>query len=127
MAKKYKSPDGFSLVVREDANGYSIYWEDPKDDMDMGAAVGESYVPDKPVLQQETRDEWEVRVAAEASAPFADEKPKYGGFVFYTIAKARKALAAANSYLLTGEQPWPEWAMKAKKEGWTPPKGWKPR
>lgn len=125
-ARKYKSADGYHLVIREEASGYVIYWEDPKDDLDIGASVGESYKAGAPVLEEETKDEWEVRVAAEAAAPFVDEKPNYGGFIFYKLATARKALAAANKYLLTGEKPWPTWAKTALAAGWKPPKDWKP-
>lgn len=42
--------------------------------------------------------------------------------------KAAAALRMINIAIKTdGGAPWPDWAIRAKAEGWKAPKGWKPR
>ncbi len=41
-------------------------------------------------------------------------------------AKQARSIARMIQKQFESNRPWPEWALKAKAEGWKPPRGWKP-
>ena len=51
-----------------------------------------------------------------------------GGFCFYSKKDAQGALRAAKATNDSFEKnlPWSDWAIRAKAEGWKPPRGWSP-
>lgn len=125
------------VEMRPDKLGYSIYWEveiEPGD-WDIGGALGDAFPLKK--LDDKTKDEDRSFVIANITA--SQESPagrNLYGFYWNTEAQARKVLskvkaalkadAAAQKALKAGK-PWPEWAVKAKAEGWRAPKGWVPK
>lgn len=121
-AKKYKSEDGCYLTITERVGHFYLVWYIP-DDEDFGGYVGESEIYQASEAPK-SKDEWEIWTADNQAKRFAEGRDGTG-FYFNTATKAKLALAAANEVLLTGA-PWPDWALKAKEAGWTPPKGWKP-
>jgi len=125
MRRKYVSDDGAYISLLEDSNGYRLVWTFPDDDYGTGAFVGDSFRPEKAPPQQNDAA-YETWVASDAAYPFSDKDLNdVFGFVFPNKRIAADALRNANQALL-GNKPWPEWARKAKSEGWTPPDGWKP-
>jgi len=117
MSTEYICEDGDYLAVDE-RDVYYIGWY-LADDGDFGQYVGEHEPP-----TPSDKDEWEAKIAYDAIKPYADGTD-CRGFYFGTKRKAFHALYAANR-ALNKDVPWPEWATKAKAEGWKPPKGWKP-
>jgi len=119
--KRYTAEDGCYLVIGEWGDVFSIDWYDPKTG-DTGLGVGELRLGARCPKRRENADTW---LSQKAAKPFADEIEEGKPFVFYTRRKAAKALAAANE-ALHANVVWPAWALKAKAEGWIPPKGWRP-
>lgn len=68
--------------------------------------------------------------AATAAARQVGRHPKASDqpLVWETYSEATKALRAARAAVkaVRDKRPWPKWAIKAKAEGWRPPRGWKP-
>jgi hypothetical protein len=120
--KRYVTEDGCYLAIDERIEGIYIAWY-ISEDADFGGYIGEH--EEKSKTPPEKKEDWENWVVYRTIKSLADNKDSRG-FVFETIKKARLALAAANEALLTGNAPWPAWAIQAKEAGWTPPKGWKP-
>lgn len=123
MAKKYKAPDGCVLAIDCHEEGWCIGWELPD-----GEGI-EVYLGELREEDLKDADDWDMRAAQEAVQPFADfqDADDYNRFVFGSKRKAQQALKLANEVLLRGdERPWPDWAVKAKAEGWMPPEGWRP-
>ena len=48
------------------------------------------------------------------------------GFYWESISDAKAALKVARLAVKNCDHPWPDWAIKAKAAGWSPPRGWKP-
>ena len=122
-SERYKTADGDHLAIDERNDGYYIGWY-LHAEQDFGAYVGED--PRHPRKPPDDKDDWECWVAHEAIKAFAEDTDNSRGFCFESRAKAKLAMAAANEALLTGNIPWPAWAITAKDAGWTPPDGWKP-
>ena len=78
------------------------------------------------LFRSSKKSDWECWQADTAVKDMADGRDPISGYWFETYDKAKAALAEANRCLLTGEAPWPAWAVQAKAAGWTPPEGWKP-
>jgi len=119
--KKYKGQDGASLTIIERGDYYYIAWVFPDDDFE-GACLGEDTVPEETPKEQE---DWEHWMAQKVAAPLAELQETWG-FAWTSLKKARAVLRDINEALLSGDAPWPDWAVKAKSEGWTPPKNWRP-
>jgi len=66
-------------------------------------------------------------IACMAAAKTSNVKRDHHGFYWDSRSKATAALRVINLAIKNdGGTPWPEWAIKAKSEGWKEPKGWKP-
>lgn len=103
------------LIITEHPFGYSISWY--LGGMDgVGASLGEGDLP--------TEDSPDDHcVATRAVAALDPERDEFG-FYWETRNKAKAALAAAKGAI--ANKPWPWWAVRAKMDGWRPPKGWRP-
>jgi hypothetical protein len=122
--KKYKTAEGDYLSLVEEYNGsIRLAWYIAEWGM-VGSYIGDA--KQDRVVDPKNKDDWEVWLADQAVKPFSERLDPDGGFSFVSVAQAKRALAAANQALLSGEAPLPEWAAIAKANGWTPPKGWKP-
>lgn len=119
--RKYRTADGDYLTIDDSDGAYRVAWY-IADWCDIGGRVGESEQPD---AAPEDRSDWEMWQADRCVKRFASGRD-IDGYYFDSMSKARAALAAANEGLLSGEAPWPEWALLAKAAGWTPPEGWRP-
>ena len=125
---RYKTKDGDYLVIYErrlEYEWYRLVWYIVwyiREWQDYGGIVGDT-IPGE--VAPKDREEWEVWQAARSVMALADGRD-HDGYYFTSRSKARAALAAANAGLLSGEAPWPAWALQAKEAGWTPPEGWKP-
>ena len=118
---RYKTKDGDHLIIDDSDGAYRLVWY-IREWQDYGAIVGDT-LPGEAAPND--REAWEVWQAARSVMELADGRDN-DGYYFETKSKARAALAAANAGLLSGEAPWPAWALQAKEAGWTPPEGWKP-
>lgn len=119
--KRYKTAEGDYLTVDYDnySHAYNIGWF-LKEDQEVGSLLGEN-------LENDSREDWEDRVATLAVQPLSEYRASnQGAFCFETETAAKRALNVANAALFAGEKPWPEWAILAKAAGWKPPEGWKP-
>ena len=120
-AKRYVTEDGSYLAIDESGD-YSIGWVIP-DEGEFGAYIGDTDY-NSPTAPK-SKDEWEAWAVYQAVKPFAEGKSQLNGFYFGSKRQAQLALQAANASLVSNA-PWPEWAVRAKAAGWTPPKGWRP-
>lgn len=121
--KTYICEDGCYLDIDE-RDFYHIAWYIPEDG-DFGGYVGE--IATQPKEAPKVKETWEMWVAHKAIEPLADCRRDMYGFYFESLKDAKVALLAANTALQNEKGlPWPEWAVRAKDAGWTPPKGWKP-
>jgi hypothetical protein len=114
---KYTTSDGAVLALFETRHAFAIGWYYPQ-------AEEGSDPSDAPLGDFKTYDQ-EFTTAQEAVRAYAID-PKEHIFEFDSKKRAQQALDAANVALLGVERPWPDWAVKAKDAGWTPPDGWKP-
>ena len=114
---------------------YVIYWSVELDDYDdVGAVLGEESEADRVAYARRIKDSGEDGTDREymVSVLAAMESPgvKHNGAVFYweTLREAQQALRFINLRLKVAKKeiPWPDWAIRAKAAGWTPPKNWKP-
>jgi hypothetical protein len=125
MPKKYNSEDGSYLDIDERCGVLHIAWYLPEDG-DFGAYTGDRDLSKEVAnTDEEKKTLWEIATADRAVEPFSF-CVGLRGFEFETLKKAKLALLAANTSLLNGGAPMPEWAIRATEAGWKPPKGWKP-
>lgn len=124
--RKYKAEDGSYLGIDEQDGAYRIAWFIPEDG-EFGAYVGDRDLSEEmgSGTDEDKKSMWEVMTADAAAKPFSCGKNSYG-YEFENEKQAKLALLAANTSLLTGGAPMPEWATKAMAAGWKPPHGWKP-
>lgn len=115
------------LVVDDGRDEFNFYiiWEFEDD---TGGTLGdELYSPDR--LKNADAGDWD-HIAATIAAGKTDlvQHNPSDGYYWPTRAAANAALKAIKAALKAGREakPWPEWAIKAKGAGWTPPKGWTP-
>jgi hypothetical protein len=96
---------------------------------DLGGFVGDDDYSSESLVNAATREERETIAASLAVSAF-DRVEWHGTAPYFATRKlamlARKAAKAAMLAISNVEQPWPDWALKAKANGWTAPKGWKP-
>lgn len=116
------------LVIDYRRDGFRIAWWLEGDD-DFGLYVGESISDDV----ENGSEKQECIVAENAARKTKGVQFDNNNLCFYweTISNARAALreinAALNAFRANRVNlPWPDWAIKAKADGWKPPKNWKP-
>jgi hypothetical protein len=100
--------DYFIAFVDEDwGDPGFVFGDDPGDDLECVHFTNaiQSYVDEHSVELHRT-----------------DMRPKTFGYKKDATAAMKRAREALRHI----EKPWPEWAVKAKAEGWKPPKNWKP-
>ena len=124
--RTYKDREGCYLEIEQQRGVIRIGWYSPEDG-EIGAYTGDRDTsPSVNSNDDERKILWELATADTAVEPFACSGKSIDGFQFETIKQARLALIAANTSLLSGGAPMPEWAVRATEAGWKPPKGWKP-
>jgi hypothetical protein len=97
------------------------------EDGDIGATLGDGDRYTQADLNKATPDDRPHILACLTAAKDDGVEHDRRGFYWTTRAKATLALRMINLALKTdGGAPWPEWALKAKAEGWREPKGWRP-
>jgi hypothetical protein len=114
------------LVDDNDRDCFRITWY-LAEEGDMGATIGDGdrYTEDQ-LAKAEPADRPHIIACLTAVKTDGVTRDSHG-FRWESRAKATVALRAINlSIKNDGGAPWPEWALKAKAERWTPPKGWKP-
>ena len=125
--KRYKDEEGRYLAIDDRCDDFCLGWYIP-DENDFGAHVGEDAREVEKVLATkeppESRADFDNWVVIVAVHKLADGVGAHG-FYFESMKRAKEALAAANLALLS-KNVWPDWALKAKAAGWTPPKNWVP-
>jgi hypothetical protein len=119
------------VVVQDDGDLFRLVWVFDRDGCDTGARLGESLYTEADIDGEKNKgDRLHIALTLVLQKSLEDT----GGardkdsFFWETRAAAASALKMAKTQaeaLLAGRS-WPEWAVKAKAEGWTPPKGWKP-
>ena len=96
---------------------------------EYGTSLGEGHLFGSTEIPKDIT-EWEFWTAERAIAKefrIQFDEAVHGPFLFDTRSEAERALEVANKALHEGiGRPWPQWALQAKKAGWTPPKGWEP-
>ena len=109
------------LIIEEDRYRFRIVWF-LADEGEQGAFLGErDYTQDDP---DRASDEDRPHIAATLAVKSLKPDRDIGGFWWETQREAKHALIAANAAIKGA--PWPDWAVKAKAAGWSPPKGWTP-
>lgn len=115
-------------LIVSDAYQYDhfyICWLFPEEG-EEGAALGESVYTEKD-LAKATSEDWDDIKATLVAGKTPGAELGDHGYTWETAAKAKVALKIINLALKdkTGKM-WPDWALAAKANGWTPPKGWTP-
>jgi len=116
------------LCVIEGRYGYDhrIAWF-LAEDGDFGAVLGDGDRYTHADLKKASGDDRAHILACLTAAKSDGVTRDRDGFSWETRTKATAALRMINLALKTdGGAPWPEWAIRAKAEGWKEPKGWKP-
>lgn len=116
------------LFVNKDLHrdSYRITWYLAECD-DTGGTLGEGDEYTDEDLAKASPEDRPHLVACITAAKTDGVEQDNRGFHWASKAKAATALRAINLAMRTdGGAPWPDWAIKAKAERWTPPKGWKP-
>lgn len=105
--------------------GYRISWFV---DGDVGATLGEQEFTAKQVEKSKDTDEWEYRLCNYVASKTQGVSQDANGYMWETQREAKAALKVIRAALKDGRsrRPWPDWAIKAKAAGWTPPNGWTP-
>jgi len=96
-SKRYRCDDGAVLEAHEGYDGIvRIFWVYPGDEFETGAALGERTIHKRP-KRKEGVEEW---VACKAAKPFSEPTTnRIAGYTFESMAKAKKAIRAANEAL----------------------------
>lgn len=116
------------LVVvdaRQRYAGYSICWFFP-DEGEEGGYLGDDKYTERDLAKASNREERDHILATITASKTDGAELTRDGLVWESRTAATNALRAIKAALQNSTAPWPEWAVKAKAEGWTPPKGWKP-
>lgn len=120
---------GPHLVIREDCRGYRyrLVWHFP-DEGEDGGILGEGGKAPKRLERSRNYEQRATFALDRAIDALEVTERDDCGFWFESQSAARRALAVANAVIksVASSTPWPEWAIKAKAEGWRAPKGWKP-
>ena len=118
------------LMIDEHRDGtYRIGWYF-NEDGEYGAMLGDHRYTEVELANMTDRSDRECALAyfAAVKTEGAEQRQHNGmdSLWWESRSSATKALRAIKAALANAEHPWPEWAVKARAEGWTPPKGWKP-
>jgi hypothetical protein len=114
------------LDLDQDSHGYCIAWWDTEDDIEGDLRLGETL---------SSEDDGEIAdhiyITTELRKIYPPDRIESEVFYWDSLSSARKALRHARALWKAFKEkkrgrPWPEWAIKAKAEGWVPAKGWKP-
>jgi hypothetical protein len=113
------------LAVIDDRHGfYRICWYLAEED-DLGAELGEQEYTQASLDKAGPSDRDHILASLTAKKTAGVERDR--SYYWESHAAATKALRLINVTLKAdGGAPWPDWAIKAKAEGWKAPKGWKP-
>jgi hypothetical protein len=103
---------------------FEIGWYFP-DEGEFGAMLGEERYTEADIAKAKP-DDREVVVAYLAALKTEGVQQGSSRIFWETRKHASNALRAIKAAVVNDEKPWPEWAVKARAEGWKPPKGWKP-
>lgn len=106
------------IRIFEKTGVFMLAWDD---DGEPGLAIGELVDPE----DGEDIDHLE----ATRAAALVPGNVGTGNILYWeTMRGARLALKAARAAVkaVQAGKPWPDWALQAKAQGWTPPKGWTP-
>lgn len=135
MAKKKDVPvpefDGWKLVIQpgdNTTNDFFICWQREFADhleFEYGESLGPYDEDSGGDCAGGDGDQWFHRRACDVAGALIDGKSPFDVYLWRTETRARHALDVVN-LALRGGKPWPQWALDATNEGWTPPKGWKP-
>lgn len=125
MAKQETTPDAPMLYVCLEHDLFRLKWIFPDDDA-LGGILGET---DPQEIDDDVERQVEhARQTAASLSPGATKDTH--GFGWEGESQASAALAVVESCQTAVEAQahwaWPDWALQAKAEGWTPPKHWKP-
>lgn len=114
------------LVIVDSDYVYRIQWSFDDDD-DYGATLGERRYNDSDAQTCKPED-WEHVVATiVAGRSSGVRRDGSAGYSWDSRSEASAALKAIKIALKAkAGKPWPSWALTAKAEGWSPPKGWTP-
>lgn len=104
---------------------YRIGWF-LSEDGDFGAMIGETKYTEAQIAKMTDREDHECALAYLAALKTDGYRVDWRGLIWESRSAAQKALRAIKAAIANADHPWPEWAVKARAEGWTPPKGWKP-
>jgi hypothetical protein len=125
------------LVVDHYAGGIRIVWSLDDGD-DIGAILGERHgekLPSQPPKDDADAECWYADQEARKIFKDAGGESMFkdsAGYFWETEKQAEAALKRIQTTIdlgmarRRGEKPLPEWAQEALKQGWKPPKGWKP-
>jgi len=95
------------------------------EDGDLGASLGEQEYTQASLEKADPAER--DHVLATLTAKKTAGVKRDGTYYWESESAATKALRLINATLKADDgAPWPEWAIKAKAEGWKAPKGWKP-
>ena len=111
-------------VVDDGEYHWRLQWFFPDDD-DIGAILGDELYTEEQLNKNKSEDREHILATITASRTVGVEHDR-NGFAWQSKKDATNALRAIKAAMKSDQPPWPEWAVKAKAEGWTPPKNWKP-
>ncbi len=122
-AKAKADVNQYSLEMYEERYVIRIRWIV---DDDCGADLGED-VYTKEDLDKADADSRDHILACLTAAQTTGVSRDERGYYWEGNSHATNAFRLINTALKNDPGvPWPEWAMRAKAEGWKPPRGWKP-
>lgn len=114
------------LIIDSDRDGYFIAWFISDVD-DIGATLGEETYTEAQLTKAKSGDWEHIKATVVAGQTSGVERHGSNGYRWESLTAAKRALRAINAALKDKSgKTWPEWAVKAKAAGWTPPKGWTP-
>ena len=121
--------DAKLMIDESDRYIYRIGWFLTEDD-EFGAMLGDHRYTEAELAKMTSGDDRDCALAYLAAIKTEGvQQGRYNGsdcLWWESRSAVTKALRAIKAAVANADHPWPEWAVKAKAEGWTPPKGWKP-
>lgn len=110
---------------RDDYGRYRIGWYFSEDG-DFGAMLGDTKYAERDLAKMTCSEDRDCVIAYLAAVKTEGVEVGRDGIWWDGRKRAQNALRAIKAAVSNAEHPWPEWAVKARAAGWTPPKGWKP-
>lgn len=96
------------------------------DEQEFGAMIGDERYTEAKLAEMTDREDRECALAYLAALKTDGIIVRPRAIWWESRRSAQKALRAIKAAIANADHPWPDWAVKARAEGWTPPKGWKP-